>query len=88
MSVTVTFDEKNLRIEADVWNNLENAKSAVGLSSVIAAADGAIQRGGAFVIHRQEGDILRAIHRPSEFAELVDGVNERRAENGLDPVNR
>jgi hypothetical protein len=88
MSVPVAFDEKNLLIETDVWSDLQNSKNTIAFASVIAAADSTIQRGGAFVIHRQGGDILRNIHRPSELAELIDDVNLRRAENGLEPVKR
>jgi hypothetical protein len=88
MSATVTFDEKNLLIEADVWSDLENGKGTVAFASVIAAADSAITRGGAFMIHRAGGDVLRHIHRPSEFAEFVSEVNERRVGNGLEPVER
>lgn len=88
MRVNLEFDDKNLFIAEEVWNDLTKEKSAVAFSSVISTVADTIKRDGAFMIYKHNGEIKRRFDRLHEFEVFVDETNGQRKQEGLDTINR
>jgi hypothetical protein len=87
MRVPVEFNDRNLFIAADVWNDLIVGKSTVALSTVSSTAIAILQRDGAFIIDGKDKGILRRFDRLSEFQTHLSEINEQRKLLGIEPFS-
>lgn len=88
MRVNLEFEDKNLFITDETWNDLTKERSVVAFSSVISTAVDTIKRNGAFMIYKDNGEIKRRFDRLHEFEEFVTETNDQRKQKGLDTINR
>ncbi|MGQ7935486.1 hypothetical protein [Paraburkholderia sp. D1E] len=71
------FDEKNLMVAEDVWTELKKGNE-VTFSSIKSTVADTLARGGAFIIHDIEGNVMRRFDRLSEFESHVRDIDGQR----------
>ncbi|MEX4003592.1 hypothetical protein AB4Y38_32430 [Paraburkholderia sp. EG285A] len=88
MSTAVIFHDNNLSIKEETWKDVQKGESALALGNVIATIENVLAAGGSFRVEDIDGNIQRSFDRPSDFDDHVSKLNERRVQDGLEPVKR
>lgn len=86
MRASIEFDDKNLLIVEEVWNDLKKEKGTVAFSSVISTVTETLKRDGAFMIYDDNNGIKRRFDRLSEFEAYISEINDQRKQEGLETV--
>lgn len=86
MRAIIEFDDKNLFIAEEVWNDLRKEKGSVAFSSVRSTVTETLKRNGAFMIYDHNTSIKRRFDRLSEFEAYMSEVNDQRKQQGLETI--
>lgn len=72
-SLLLKFETNHALISKDDWDDLNSSGTDIAIAGIKAAITQVIQKGGCFMILRDDGGIHRRIDRMSELNELLNG---------------
>ena len=79
----VHFDDGDIWVVEQTWEDMSNSQSATPVASVLVGAAEGIRRGGSLIIHAKDGDIRRRCDRIDELQILIGEIDESRKKQGL-----
>ncbi|WP_287601411.1 hypothetical protein [Thiothrix sp.] len=87
MEFNVSYDDRNRFVSHELWQSLIESQNTFAVKTEINTFKDVLERGGSVKILMPDGSsIKRSIDRVSELSDLIDELNAKRQQAGLEPI--